>query len=277
MTAEQNPWGKLSALWNLLPPPLRPHAEDVQLLRTGLQHWTSAAAPASSRPQALILGVTPEYWSLLQSLGADTYALDISPDMIGAVWPGPRSHAVDGNWLEMPFADGTFDWIVCDGGLACLPHPHGQRRVLDETARLLRPGGLCSFRLFTPAPGEQRLEDLEGLLRAGHIRNSSELKIWLWSVLQPSPTQGIRLRQVWEAIMQVMPNLETMLRELDWPEHAFDGLRAYATSTHAYYLIDQQQARAMFAAEERGLEVLSIQRPTYPLGERCPSVLARKR
>lgn len=56
-------------------------------------------------------------------------------------------HALDalGSLIELPFRNGTFDAVMCAQVLEHVPEP---RRVLQEIARVLKPGG----RLFLTAP-----------------------------------------------------------------------------------------------------------------------------
>lgn len=44
--------------------------------------------------------------------------------------------------MDLPFADGTFDVVVCSHVYEHVPDPH---RMFDEIRRVLRPGGVCYF------------------------------------------------------------------------------------------------------------------------------------
>src|SRR5690606_7261339 len=111
--------------------------------------WTAANRP----PRALILGVTPEIYHLPWPPGASVHAVDHTPAMIDAIWPGPRADVIEADWVDIPVGDASRDLVFCDGGLHLMPH--GQHSVFAATmSRIVSPGGLCLFRLFVP-PGHE--------------------------------------------------------------------------------------------------------------------------
>ncbi len=54
---------------------------------------------------------------------------------------GEQVHVVRGDATQMPFADASFDTVVCFTMLHHVPTPAAQDRLLAEAARVLRPGG----------------------------------------------------------------------------------------------------------------------------------------
>lgn len=66
--------------------------------------------------------------------------------------PDPRLRVVAGDATAMPFADGRFDAVLCLTMLHHLPDAAAQDRLLAESARVLRPGGVLagSDGLLTP-------------------------------------------------------------------------------------------------------------------------------
>ena len=101
---------------------------------------SSLGLPAS--PRALDLGCGGgTYVRLLAGLGHRTVGLDYSVPSLErarAADPGPKGRYVAGEAYGLPFRDGTFDLVVSIGVLQALAQPE---RVLDEIARVLRPGG----------------------------------------------------------------------------------------------------------------------------------------
>jgi SAM-dependent methyltransferase len=70
-----------------------------------------------------------------------------------------------GSVLHMPFIDGSFDFVVCDGVAHCTPDPAG---ALAEGARVTRPGGRLYLGIYRAGSLYQRLyTHLGALLRAG--------------------------------------------------------------------------------------------------------------
>lgn len=101
---------------------------------------SSLGLPAS--PRALDLGCGGgTYVRLLAGLGHRTVGLDYSMPSLErarAADPGPKGRYLAGEAYGLPFRDGTFDLVVSIGVLQALAEPE---RVLDEIARVLRPGG----------------------------------------------------------------------------------------------------------------------------------------
>jgi ubiquinone/menaquinone biosynthesis C-methylase UbiE len=100
-----------------------------------------------------VLEIGLGYGSLSQKLaeaGADYTGIDIAD---GPVWmvnhrlqmTGLPGRTVCGNALAMPFADGSFDYLVSIG---CFHHTGDVQRCLDETYRVLRPGGTAVVMLY---------------------------------------------------------------------------------------------------------------------------------
>jgi SAM-dependent methyltransferase len=76
--------------------------------------------------------------------GAHLTGLDYSPAMLAIA--GERARALgsqvdlrEGDAHALPFADGSFDTVVCTLGLCSV---HDDRRAVAELVRVLRPGGL---------------------------------------------------------------------------------------------------------------------------------------
>lgn len=146
--------------------PLAPHYSREQALRfplgidshdTGLRYlfdFTVAARALELRPGARVLdfasgsGFLSE---LLNRLGYRTVALDIDVTTLRharervALDPRnapERARFVCGDGQRLPFADGSFDGVLC---LNALHHMPDYRATLAEMLRVLRPGGRASF------------------------------------------------------------------------------------------------------------------------------------
>ena len=101
---------------------------------------------AAERPRVLVVGGG--------TLGAGMAPLLDHPAIDATetdVWIGPRTRLVcDGH--DLPFADGTFDAVVCQ---AVLEHVIDPPRVIGEIHRVLRPGGL----LYAEIPFMQQVHE----------------------------------------------------------------------------------------------------------------------
>ena len=100
-----------------------------------------------------VLEIGLGYGSLSQKLaeaGADFTGMDIADGPVMMVnhrlkLAGLPGRATRGNALAMPFADESFAAIVSIG---CFHHTGNVQRCLDETYRVLRPGGVAVVMLY---------------------------------------------------------------------------------------------------------------------------------
>ena len=83
--------------------------------------------------------------------------------------PGPVPYWVNGNGLQLPFADNSFDLVICSEVLEHIPDYQG---LLKELQRVLKPGG--QFALSVPRQWPERLcwsfSDEYSKTPGGHIR-----------------------------------------------------------------------------------------------------------
>jgi SAM-dependent methyltransferase len=104
-------------------------------------------------------GITPRY--LAQTVGCRVAGIDISPRMIGWAQRRVRRARTDDHVTlgvadaqRLPFADGTFDAVICESVTAFVPD---KPRAVAEYARVTRPGGyvgLAEGTWLAPPPPE---------------------------------------------------------------------------------------------------------------------------
>lgn len=99
--------------------------KDVLEYGCGGGQWSIALARMGARPVGLDL-----------SLGQLRYARELA-DRVGVRLPLVHADAE-----RAPFADGSFDVVMCDHGAMTFADPH---RTLPEVSRMLRPGGIFAF------------------------------------------------------------------------------------------------------------------------------------
>lgn len=74
--------------------------------------------------------------------GAKVTSMDIGPRLLEKVAEKCESRRVEGNLLAMPFADASFDFIICTEAIEHTPEP---RKAVAELCRVLRPGGTLAL------------------------------------------------------------------------------------------------------------------------------------
>jgi ubiquinone/menaquinone biosynthesis C-methylase UbiE len=100
-----------------------------------------------------VLEIGLGYGSLSQKLAearADYTGMDIADGPVRMVnhrlrMAGLPGKAIRGNALAMPFPDESLDFLVSIG---CFHHTGNVQKCLDETYRVLRPGGTCVVMLY---------------------------------------------------------------------------------------------------------------------------------
>ncbi len=102
---------------------------------------------------ALELGCGAAQFGLrVAARGANVTGLDFSENQLrharsNVAARGARFPLVRANAEELPFADASFDLVVCDHGATSFTDPH---RTVREVARVLRFGGRFVFNISTP-------------------------------------------------------------------------------------------------------------------------------
>jgi SAM-dependent methyltransferase len=268
-------WRRVAKLWDQVGPPLRPCGEDIDFLTRRVHHWASAAAWP---PRALILGVTPEICRLSWPLGAEVHAIDHTPSMIDAIWPGPREAVTCGEWTDPPFGDASFDLVFCDGGLHLMRNPCEHDAFARSMRRILAPGGLFLLRLFAPADPPQHEEVatvIDDLLNA-RIANLNLLKFRLWMAMHSTPSAGVPLREVWNIVYDAAPDFDALADRIGWEREHLAAIDSYRDSPNSYHFLTVDDAVKLFSGEGCGFVADETFRPSYPMGNQCPWLTFRR-
>jgi len=132
--------GSIPALYDRCLGPLlfRPYADDVvhRLAGFGSGRLLETAAGTGIVTQAMVAGLPP---------GVEIVATDLNQAMVdyAATKPGmARATLRQADALALPFADGTFDIVVCQFGVMFFPDRVAGYR---EAKRVLKPGGRFLF------------------------------------------------------------------------------------------------------------------------------------
>lgn len=100
----------------------------------------------------------------LTGAGKRATGLDFSPAMLAlARTRAPAARFVEGDAMNLPFEDGSFDAVTIGFGMPHVPDP---TRVLGECGRVLRPGGRLAYTVWHGAERESALVAVFGAIAA---------------------------------------------------------------------------------------------------------------
>ena len=271
--SEELHWKSLARQWELFGPPLRPSPADVDVVRQLLKDFSGVARAETLA--ALILGVTPEYATLPWPEGTSLTALDQNPDMIQFVWPGSSAsteRVVCGDWLDPHFSPRSFDLIVGDGVLSMQPFPEGYRRLATAVAVVARPAAIWSIRMYVRPDRPESPATVIDDLRANKIGSFHAFKLRLAMALHGDDDgNGVRVDDVWRYWEAAGIGVQSLV-DRGWPIEVVRMIDVYRDSPARYSFPPLEAAVSVI---REFAEPTQISRPTYELGERCPSVSFR--
>jgi SAM-dependent methyltransferase len=267
-------WALNARRWASLGPPLKPSPVDVAIVAEAARE----RARDRERLDVLLVGVTPELATVDWPTGTRLVALDRSAAMVRDVWP--RRGVPDGadalcaDWLALPVAGASIDFVAGDASCNTLAYPGGYRALVHELRRVLRPGGTIVTRVFVQPAEREPLDRVAADLAAGRIASFDAFKLRLLMALQGTSEAGVALRDAWTAWRALAPSAEVVAGRLGWSPDVFATIEVYRDASASYSFPTLAEVRAVLA--ENFVE-LACRVPPYALGSRCPTlVLARR-
>lgn len=217
----------------------------------------------------LLLGVTPEYYGLSDNL----IAVDNNESIIKGVWPGNRNgrHAVQGDWLQLPFKANTFDAVMGDGSLSVMHYPLSYELLFSQLKRVLKQGGTLLLRLYvTPDEGEVCSavcrEALEGRISSFHA--------FKWrlamALVSESGKPNIGVRDIYNTFNHLYPDRAILSERTSWDLQDIATIEVYRESPVMYSFPQLSYVRIALQPYFREIGLLN---GTYELAERCPLLI----
>ena len=256
MSTGNHHWKSFADHWNRLGPPLRPGSEDVAIFRHLL-------GPAEG--MNLLLGVTPELSDFAQLI-----AVDNSAGMLAAVWPGnrPGRHAVQADWLDMPFANDMFDTIMADGSFTTLDYPLQYDQLFAQLQRVLKPGGRLVVRLFANSEVGESCAAVCHDAMAGRISGFHAFK-WRLSMAVTTETgnPNLRVADTFDVFSRLLPDREQLAQASGWSMEDIATMDFYRNAAARYSYPALSRFRQIIPP---GFRETGLAHGSYELAERCP-------
>lgn len=264
-------WRGFAAAYRNLGPPLAPCAEDARFVEQVARDW--AARHPGERLTALLLGVTPLLARIAWPPASFLAAADRSFPMIESIWPGniPSVRgAMQADWLALPVRDRSLDMIIGDGSPIALRYPDGHRALACAIRASLKPGGTAVLRVFVrPAVGEDPSDVVADLPRNATFH---QFKLRLMMALQPTPEQGAHLDTVHRFWTACNIDRDALALETEWRREEIDTIDRYRGLDDVYTFPTLEELLHLLGEFFSDTSVLV---PSYPLAERCPTLVIR--
>ena len=259
-------WSAFSRIWDLIAPPLRPSAQDVDCYSWHVSEWARLHGP----PRGVILGVTPELARLPWPKGSIVRAVDRSPEMIERVWPGPRTASILADWTAISLPTSSVDLVLCDLGLVQVSYPEGLKKIARSLRRILRPEGLFIGRLCVPPEVSESTQEVLDEWKQGGLSNASLLKLRLGMSLQPNSSAGVQLGQIWNTWSHAANPSDRFAAVQGWTSSEAKTLLSYRQNRTTYHFASVREVAQIFTHDPGGFVTTSLTRISSPFGNQCP-------
>lgn len=265
MPGKDKSWSGHSRNWDKFGPPLRPTTAVADHMREQM----------ISGNRILMLGVTPELHAVFDNI----IAVDRDPDMIRNVWPGDTDTktAIQGEWLQMRWPEGSFDGIACDGGLGMLEDPDDMRYFQSLCMRWLKPGGTVVHRLFERPTGRYAITRERLLLEVDdHDRVNWHAFKWLmaFNICDVKDDSNLGLVEIMDLFNDMFPDRDALSIRTGWSRESIDTIDLYAGSDKVSYFGTREEYAATIPGSAIDVSFRVI--PGYDLSEHCPIMRWRK-
>lgn len=268
-------WEDIARGYSAFSGPLVPSSEDIgiyeDLARRSLSDVRSGVF------NAVVLGVTPDIVRMNWPVASRILAIEKSPAVIRALWPGDISGFCEvrcASWFDMPVELHSAEMVVGDGALSACRYPEEVRVLGSEVSRVLRPGGMFVVRAYIQPPVAESVESVfDALWRAGGL-SVDVFKMRLWLAMQRSASEGVAVRHAAKIMQRFGIDRQYMREHLGWCDAAVEPFEKWGASDAVYSFPSLAELRALFSDR---FEEVSVTYPTYRLGECCPVLALRSR
>lgn len=271
--AEGDVWASIARSYSAFTSPLVPCREDIAVYEHAVA--SHAATIHASGLDAVMLGVTPAMALMRWPAGSRILAVELSPEVIRALWPGDVPgvrEAKCASWFDIPKARQSCDVVIGDGSLIACRFPGEVRTLARSLSELLKAGGLLALRCYVRPDKPGTVEDVFDALFGPVGMNVDCFKMRLWLAMQRSPEQGVAVRDAARVLARYRLDARAMKERLGWSSAVIEPFSKWPTSEAIYSFPPLDGLRAVLG--EYFAEV-SVTFPSYPLGHCCPMLVMR--
>lgn len=268
-------WSGLAGAYSLLDSPLRPSSEDLRTMEEAVAGWCASHPRAAVK--ALLLGVTPAIANMEWPDGSWLFGVDSSAAMVESVWPGDvpcRRSAVCGDWKAVPVPGSSVNVVIGDGSFSCVRYPHDLRAVIAEVRRAISADGILILRCYIQPAQQESPDDVIADMLRGAIPSFHAFKLRLLIAMQKSVEEGVVLDTVYRYWNNRRIDVAGLTLSTGWPAALIRSLELYRGTNTVHVFPTLPQLRAVLAPF---FDEISLSTPSYPLGERCPILIAAPR
>lgn len=257
-------WDTHAYQWPRITSPLRPSVQDIAIFSQEIELHASG-------PRGLLLGVTPE----LLDIKSDMIALDHNTTMVARA-KADTTTITHGEWLNMPFSNASFDFVLGDGVLSMIEYTQHYERLFCELKRTLSPNGVLILRVYDIDAQKKTVSDVLMDARNRTIGSFHAFKWRFAMALVEERQQGpdIAVQDIYKAFQQYVPDRSLLSFETGWDVADIDTIDVYRNSTVLYSLTTLHMLRHMIMPY---FEEITISYGDYEMAECCPIITFRAR
>jgi hypothetical protein len=264
-------WDNFARIYEALASPLIPTREDLGFMEEAIDGW--ACKHPRARLNALLLGATPGIAGIQWPEGSLLTAIDRSMEIATSIWPGNtpgRRWMACGDWLDLPLRRASCSVVIGDCGINCLRYPDGFRRLAASVRHVLSDDGIFVMRAFVQ-PDQQ--EDPEAVFADRfQCANFHHFKLRLMMAMQRSVEQGIPVNEVYRFWTNQRVDKESLSVHTGWDRREIETIELHngPNTVHTFPTLQE-----MSSVLDGFFGEISTSVPSYPGGDRCPTLVLR--
>lgn len=266
-------WYSQAQAWSYQSTPLKPCDEDLKCYLEAVRYLDSDGL---INKNVAIMGVTPELFFLLNSIGFNVFAVDDNPEMANRVWPGNTSHVFIHPWQSISNLKLNLKFLLCDGGLHLMSYSD-QLEMFRSVDSSIDPEAGLIMRLFLPPPEELCL-DSNQILKDFELRkfSLSYLKVRCWHATDLNVSGKVFLKDIWDRLeIWSKGDLYGRLLDMGYLSDEISTLTPYRKNEICYCFLTLEKINLILQKMTR-LHLKKIFYPEYHLGSQFPVVVLKR-